>query len=546
MNLNIAYAFYIVPLAIAVAWYLRGRHRSEREHVETLESSIQSGLTEPPSLHPVIDTHLCIGSGSCVRACPEGALGMIAGKAVLTNPSACIGHGACHAACPVDGITLVFGTERRGIDIPDVRPNFESNVPGVFIAGELGGMGLIRKAAEQGRQAMESIARLQGGHADHDVVIVGSGPAGISAGLCALEKGLRYVLLEQEHSLGGSVFHYPRNKVAMTAPVNLSLVGKMKFTEVGKEKLLEFWENVVLRTRLKIHYGERMESIVREGDAFVVNGSKLWTFDAQTAVYAAPITYELDGVQYIAASVGGTSGNDYFAPTYARMLVFKVGGNVKLPPTAPYTPPVLNPPASTATAEVIARGGQVYEEHCSVCHGAGAVQQRSSFPNLTYTPFLHSQEGFDQVVLKGVKLEREQRAAEPIKRLVRAKVVVREGGRQVVVALRGVSRDKVRRSALDGWPHAGAMIPTTLCGCRLAVSNVRFARRKRAALRETSSAEKRRWLRSAGYEIGGRVRKGGNGGELRVPSERSSRLALRDDGDCQKHPPGRCIGSPSP
>jgi alcohol dehydrogenase (cytochrome c)/quinohemoprotein ethanol dehydrogenase len=136
------------------------------------------------------------------------------------------------------------------------------------------------------------------------------------------------------------------------------------------------------------------------------NGQKLWTFDAQTAVYAAPITYELDGVQYIAASVGGTSGNDYYAPTYARMLVFKVGGNVKLPAPAPYTPPQLNPPPSTAAPEIIARGNQVYDQHCSVCHGAGAVQQRSSFPNLTYTPFLHSQEGFDQVVLKGVKLER--------------------------------------------------------------------------------------------------------------------------------------------
>ncbi|MEO8307677.1 MAG: PQQ-dependent dehydrogenase, methanol/ethanol family [Pseudomonadota bacterium] len=135
-------------------------------------------------------------------------------------------------------------------------------------------------------------------------------------------------------------------------------------------------------------------------------GAKLWNFDTQTAVYAAPITYELDGVQYVAASVGGTSGNDYFAPTYARMLVFKVGGTMKLPPNAPYTPAQLNPPPSTASAQVIAHGGAVYAENCSVCHGAQGTQQRSSFPNLTLTPFLHSQEGFDQVVLKGVKVER--------------------------------------------------------------------------------------------------------------------------------------------
>ena len=135
-------------------------------------------------------------------------------------------------------------------------------------------------------------------------------------------------------------------------------------------------------------------------------GKQLWNFDAQTAVYAAPITYELDGEQYIAASVGGTGGRDYYAPSYARMLVFQIGGTASLPPKKPYTPPVLNPPPSTATAEVIARGGELYGEHCSMCHGAEAVQMRSSFPNLTLSPFLYSQEGFDQVVLKGARVDR--------------------------------------------------------------------------------------------------------------------------------------------
>lgn len=274
MSTNYVYIFYFAPLLIALIVYFRRRNRSETAHKKMLQDSVESGLTEPPSLHPIIDTELCIGSGSCVRACPEGALGLIGGKAVLTNPSACIGHGACHASCPVDGITLVFGTERRGIDIPDVKPNFESNVPGVFIAGELGGMGLIRKAAEQGRQAMEAISKLRAAGADYDVVIVGSGPAGISAGLAALEKNLRYAVLEQENSLGGTVFHYPRNKIAMTAPVNLAVVGKMRFNEVSKEHLLDFWKNVVAQTHLKINYSERMESIERDGDLFVVHSGK--------------------------------------------------------------------------------------------------------------------------------------------------------------------------------------------------------------------------------------------------------------------------------
>lgn len=136
------------------------------------------------------------------------------------------------------------------------------------------------------------------------------------------------------------------------------------------------------------------------------SGEQLWNFDAQSAVYAAPITYELDGEQYIAASVGGTGGRDYYAPSYARMLVFRIGGTAQLPPKVSYTPPELNPPPSTASPEVIARGAEVYSEHCSVCHGTDGVQQRSSFPNLTLSPFLHSQEGFDVVVLEGARVER--------------------------------------------------------------------------------------------------------------------------------------------
>ena len=185
-----------------------------------LQESVAAGLAEPPSLHPVIDHRICLGSASCVTACPEDAIGIVNGKAVLINAAHCIGHGACLAACPVDAIKLVFGTETRGIDIPNVSPHFESNVPGLFIAGELGGMGLIRKAAEQGRQAIESIAQARAAaRMTLDVVIVGCGPAGLSAGLSAIEQKLRYALIEQEDSLGGTVFHYPRNKIVMTAPV---------------------------------------------------------------------------------------------------------------------------------------------------------------------------------------------------------------------------------------------------------------------------------------------------------------------------------------
>ncbi len=264
---------YVAVVGVFIVLYLLRHRRIHVAHAEELQQAIDSGMNEPPSLHPVIDPARCMGSGACAKACPEDALGIVNGKAVLKNAAACIGHGACLAACPVDAIKLVFGTEKRGIDIPNISPEFETNVSGIFVAGELGGMGLIRKAAEQGRQAMESIRKRANGQADHDVVIVGCGPAGLSAGLSAMQHKLRYKLIEQEDSLGGAVYHYPRHKIAMTAPVKLALVGNVKFNEVQKEKLLAFWLDVVKKTNLQISFRECLEGIERDGDNFVVRTS---------------------------------------------------------------------------------------------------------------------------------------------------------------------------------------------------------------------------------------------------------------------------------
>lgn len=271
-------ALYLSVLLLPLAGYVWLQRRKASAHAQAFQEAEAAGLNEPPSLHPLIDPARCIGSGSCTKACPEDALGMVGGKAVLVNASACIGHGACQAACPFDAISLVFGTEKRGMEIPPLSPQFESSVPGLYIAGELGGMGLIRKAAEQGRQAMDAIqARCAASAAAGetlDVLIVGCGPAGISAGLAAKAHGLRYRIVEQEDALGGTVYHYPRNKIAMTAPVELAIVGKVKFGEVQKEKLLAFWQDVVAKTGLQIQFSERMDDIQpAESGGFVVKTS---------------------------------------------------------------------------------------------------------------------------------------------------------------------------------------------------------------------------------------------------------------------------------
>jgi len=272
MSFDPLLALYAAPLIVVWIIYIGGRKRHESRSLLIRDAAVEAGLIEPASLHPVIDHARCLGCGDCTRACPEGSiLGLIGGRAELIEPTHCIGHGACKAACPFDAIDLVFGTETRGIDIPNVAPDFQSNVPGLFIAGELGGMGLIRNAVEQGRQAMDSIGRLDGlGAPDMlDVVIVGGGPAGFSASLAAMEKKLRFLTVEQD-SFGGTVSHFPRGKVVMTQPVMLPLYGKVNFREVSKEELLCLWQKVAVDTGLAINYNERVDEIIHEPVGFTV------------------------------------------------------------------------------------------------------------------------------------------------------------------------------------------------------------------------------------------------------------------------------------
>jgi len=254
---------YFLPLAFSLLYYLLRRSSNNRKNSLVLRDAIADKLTEPASLHPLINTDKCVGCGSCVHACPENlVLGLISGKAQLINPTHCIGHGCCKDACPMNAIELVFGTATRGVDIPHLEPNFETNVPGIFIAGELGGMGLIKNAIAQGKQAVEAIKRKINSRqeVDYDLIIVGAGPAGIAASLAAKKSNLRYLVLEQE-SLGGTVSHYPRGKIVMTAPTELPIVGKVHFRETSKEQLMEFWKKVESDTELNINYHERVESV---------------------------------------------------------------------------------------------------------------------------------------------------------------------------------------------------------------------------------------------------------------------------------------------
>ena len=275
----LTYGLVVLFLVGIVVIYLRKQKKESKRVEAKIQKAKEEGLHEPVTLHPVVDPNKCMGSGACVKACPEkDILGIRDGKATIINASQCIGHGACFHACPVQAITLCIGTDKRGVDLPHVNQFFETNVPGIFIAGEMGGMGLIRNAVEQGRQAVEFLSMKMDKNiqTDYDLIIVGAGPAGISATLQAHANKLKTLTLEQD-SLGGTVFTFPRSKIVMTYPMNLPLHGKVKLYETGKEELLKLWNEVLSKNNISIKEHSKVESIESVNSHFevaTINGEK--------------------------------------------------------------------------------------------------------------------------------------------------------------------------------------------------------------------------------------------------------------------------------
>jgi thioredoxin reductase (NADPH) len=276
------YGSAILIILVVLFIYIKKERRESKVVDVKIAQAKEDGVHEPVSLYPVVDPNRCIKSGACITACPEhDILGIRNGRATIINASLCIGHGACFKACPVEAISLWIGTEKRGVDLPHVSATFETNVPGIFIAGELGGMGLIRNAVTQGKEAVENIIKTinKDAQAEYDLIVVGGGPAGISATLAAKKAGLKVLTLEQD-TLGGAISTFPRSKIVMTHPMDLPLYGKVKLRETNKSELLDLWKKVIEKNGIIVKENSKVEAIIPEGDIFniqTLHGEKYTT-----------------------------------------------------------------------------------------------------------------------------------------------------------------------------------------------------------------------------------------------------------------------------
>jgi thioredoxin reductase (NADPH) len=269
---------FAVLLVVLATWERRIDRRHSRLAVAEIREARERGTNQAIAQHPTVEPLLCIGCASCAAACPEdGVLGLVDGIAHVIHASRCVGHGRCEAACPVGAITVGLGDVSKRPDIPILRENFETTVPGIYIAGELGGIALIRNAVDHGVRTVADIARRvkTEGRGEPDVVdllIVGAGPAGLSASLKAIECGLRYVTIDQDDA-GGTIRKYPRRKLTLVQPVEIPLFGRLKGREYPKEELLEMWEGIIRKCDVAIQRPAKLQSIRGQRGDFLAQTS---------------------------------------------------------------------------------------------------------------------------------------------------------------------------------------------------------------------------------------------------------------------------------
>lgn len=217
---------------------------------------------------PHVDAVRCLGCQACVDACPFDVLAVERHVAVVARPDACCGLGTCEKACPNGSLTLV---EPRGV-APDrlrIDDALESlDTRGVFVAGDLTGIPLIRNAILQGAQVAEHVAATLPRHeraveGSLDLVVVGAGPAGLSAALRARQLGLACVVLEQSQ-LAASIRSFPRGKIVHDPPIDLPLEGPLWLRESTKEELVAQWTRIVRTHRIDVREEHRVVSFGQE------------------------------------------------------------------------------------------------------------------------------------------------------------------------------------------------------------------------------------------------------------------------------------------
>ncbi|MEZ4402559.1 MAG: NAD(P)-binding domain-containing protein [Kofleriaceae bacterium] len=258
--------------------------KNRRRHFQT----VVAPRVELPLLHSINDDR-CIGCEACVAVCPTNVLELLNHKVIVARFSDCVQCEQCANKCPTTALVMYReGTVPSTLTVPELDEHFQTGVPGQYLIGEVAGKPLVKNAANLGRAVVEHIANDLGqpsaDPALFDVLIVGSGPSGLSAGLTAHMRGLRSVILEKEHVISATVARYPKGKHFMAEPSMAPNLSYLPVFDASKEELVAAWQQVVDAVQLPIKRGEAVESIKRGDDGVFTVTSTVGVYRARTVV----------------------------------------------------------------------------------------------------------------------------------------------------------------------------------------------------------------------------------------------------------------------
>ena len=287
---------WIVPLALAglavmlmaASTFVAARRR---HRVQTVAPAQTVG---PRVLVHDINDDRCTGCDACVAVCPTNVLDLIANKSRVLRFQDCIQCEACMFACPTDALVMYpQGGTPPPLEVPELDEYFQTVVPGQYLIGEVAGKPLVKNAANLGRVVVEHMltSGLRSGAIGHgqnvvDVAIVGSGPAGLSAALTCIQRGLSYVVIEKEQVIASTIARYPKGKLVMAEPYGTENVSLLPVFDASKEQLIPIWHEIISRVGLVQRLGESVETIVRAADGTFELRTTVATYRAQRVVLA--------------------------------------------------------------------------------------------------------------------------------------------------------------------------------------------------------------------------------------------------------------------
>jgi len=285
-----------VPLAIgltAVVLLCMGALLDDRRARVRRRAQREQPLLALPLLHSINDDR-CIGCEACIDVCPTEVLDLVEHKVRVSRFSDCVQCEQCANACPTQALVMYReGTTPRMLTVPELDEQFQTGVPGQYLIGEVAGKPLVKNAANLGRAVIEHIARELAGRRPGgpggdvlDVLIVGSGPGGLSAGLSCVKHKLSCLVLEKEHVISSTVSRYPKGKHFMAEPCTSHNVSYLPVFDGTKEELVAAWTQVIEGIKLPIKLGEAVETVKRGDDGVFTIKSTVGTYRSRTVVLA--------------------------------------------------------------------------------------------------------------------------------------------------------------------------------------------------------------------------------------------------------------------